>query len=183
MRNSTPHPIFTEDRTGQFLVEALVALGILVVGLLGILTLLTRSFALGRIVSDNNTATYLAAEGIEIVKNLIDANVIQGQSWLGGFTDGDFEVEYDVQVPAGVGQGGALVPYQDRFLTFDSATNLYGYTGFDTTKFKRLVRIELIPSGVVVDEVKVNSIISWTSGGGSFSVDLEDRFLNWRPTP
>ncbi|RJP45622.1 hypothetical protein C4587_00525 [Candidatus Parcubacteria bacterium] len=158
------------DRRGQFLVEALIALGVLVVGLLGILTLLARSFFLGRVIADNYTATYLAAEGVEVVKNLIDANYIQGRPFASGFSDGDFEVEYG---------STALAPNQDQNLLFDAGTNLYGYAGSQATKFRRVIRVALI--GVVADEVQVNSIVSWTTGGGSYLVDVEGRFLNWRP--
>jgi hypothetical protein len=159
-----------KERRGQFLIEAIVAVGVLVVGLLGIFALLSRSLSLGRTVTDNYAATYLAAEGIEVVKNIIDGNIIQGLPWISAISDGDFEIEYDTV---------SLLPFQDRFLGFDPVTSLYSYAGGETTRFKRVLRIALI--GSPVDELQVNSIVSWTSGGGNFSVDLEDHFFNWRP--
>jgi len=53
----------------------MIALSILVFSFLGLWGLLARSYAITRIVSDDYIGTYLAAEGIEIVKNLIDYNV------------------------------------------------------------------------------------------------------------
>src|SRR3989344_7355701 len=71
-------------RSGQALVEVMVAVSILTVGFLGIVGLLSRALALNRVVADNYTATYLAAEGIEITKNIVDGNVVQGQPWNSG---------------------------------------------------------------------------------------------------
>lgn len=170
--------VHIHSREGQFLVEAIVALGVLVVGLLGILALLTRSFSLSRSINNNYAGTYLAAEGIEVVKNLIDANLIKIQkgqfiTWIDGVSSGDFEAEYDSL---------ALVPYQDRTLAFDPANNAYSYAGTQGTKFKRKIQVARVLSGSgTVDEVQVNSVVSWVAEGGSFEVNLEDRFLNWRP--
>ena len=65
------------SRRGQTLVEALVALSILTVGFVGIIVLLTRSFQLNRTTANDTQATYLAAEGIEVAKNLIDHDVYE----------------------------------------------------------------------------------------------------------
>ena len=153
---------------GQALLEAIIAISVLTSGFLGILTLLSRSLSLNRVVSDNYTATYLAAEGIEVVKNLVDTNRILRRSWNTGLSDSSFEVEHFSQ---------SLETDQNRFLLYDPNTHLYSYNGPTQTNFKRKVTIALIGS----DEIKVNSLVSWTTrGGGSFSMNLEDHFFNWR---
>lgn len=159
------------SRRGQTIVEAIVAVSTLLTGFLGIFTLLGTSLHNSRIVSDNTAATYLAAEGIEVVKNILDHNVIMGASWSSGFSPGDFEDDYTSTV---------LSPYvgTGRNLSFNTATNLYGYGGGDTqTTFKRRIRIAFYGS----DEIGINSIVSWTTGRTQSSVNLEDHFLNWRP--
>ncbi len=155
-------------RRGQVVVESLVALGILTVGFLGILTLLSRSISLNRVVSDNYTATYLAAEGLEVVKNIIDTNVIQNRPWNSGFSNGDFEVQY---------ASALLEATQSRFLLFDPSQNLYSYGGSVVTPFTRTIRVALVGG----NEIKVNSIVSWSSRGGEYDINLEDHFFNWRP--
>ena len=52
--------------SGQVLIEAMVAISIVTVGLLGIFSVLSRSLSLNRTVADNYVAANLAAEGIEI---------------------------------------------------------------------------------------------------------------------
>lgn len=159
--------IFKNNNQGQTLVELLVAISILTTGFLGILTLLARSLSLNRVISDNYTATYLAAEGIEIVKNIILNNRIQNVAWNQGLSTGVYEVMYN---------DDALENDQNRNLLFDTSEHLYGYTRGQPTNFKRKIEIQEVDN----NELKVKSIVSWTTrGGGSFSVELEDRFFKW----
>lgn len=167
MKKSIVCRAFFTLREGQLLVESLIAVSVLVVGFLGIFSLLSRSISLNRVIADNYTGTYLAAEGIEVARNIVDSNVIQKRPWNAGFANGNYEVEYDDIF---------LVPNQDRFLSFNSANNTYGYSGNAPTSFKRLIKTFLVSK----NEIQVNSIVSWqTLGGGSFRIDLEDHFFNW----
>lgn len=154
---------------GYIMVEALVAITIIVVGLLGIFALLSRSLSLNRVVADRYVGTYLAAEGIEIVKNLIDNNVINGRPWNTGISNGEFEVDYDdLSLGAVTGEN----------LKFDPDTGRYDYSGGEQTRFARIINIELLGGG---DEIKANSIVKWISRGEArFETNLEDRFFNWR---
>jgi Tfp pilus assembly protein PilV len=158
-----------QDRNGQALVESIVALSVLTVGLLGIITLLSQSLGLNRSVSENYVASYLSAEAIEVVKNIIDMNQIQGRAWNDGLDNGTYEVIYD---------GTSLMANQDRFLRYEPATNLYGYSGSQQTPFKRTVTITRV-SG---EELRVVARTTWTTrGAGSFEIILEDHFFKWRP--
>jgi len=163
-----------QPNSGQLLIEMLVALGILTVGFLGVMTLLSRALGLNRVVADNYAATYLAIEGIEVTKNILDSNIIAGSGWAtnGGFQDGDFEVQYDSRE--------LISPATGAPLSFDPDSRLYGYElpGGNpvATPFVRTVHITL-----KTNEVVVNSKVDWTSrGGGTFNVNLEDHFYNWR---
>jgi len=157
-------------RRGQVLAESLVALGILTTSFLGVFTLLSRSIGLNRVVSDNYTATYLAAEGLEVVKNILDANVLQRMAWNDGITGGDHEVAYD---------STALMSNLGRTLFFDPVSVLYQYDTGRATAFRRTVTIGYPANN---DEITVKSVVSWTTrGGGSYTVNLEDHFMNWRP--
>ncbi len=155
---------------GQLLIESMIAISIITIGLLGIIGLLSRSMSLNRVVSDQFTANYLAMEGIEVVKNLVDANVIQSKPWNQDFTSGSFELDYQRHnLP--------LEFNQNRPILFDSTNGHYSYQSGSPTSFIRTINIELIGS----EEIKVNSIVNWkTRGGGRFEVNLEDHFFNWR---
>lgn len=155
-----------ESFAGQIIIESVVATSVLVVGFLGLFALLARSFYLSRIVQDNYAATYLAAEGIEVVKNIVDHNVVSGLPWNSGFANGDYEVEYG---------SASLAASANRTLSFDSSANVYRYAGNVRTSFRRLMRINLASQ----NELRVNSIVSWNTGLFQSSVNLEDRFFNW----
>ncbi len=164
--------LFTKNKkasSGQALVEVMVAVSVLTVGFLGIVSLLSNALGLNRTIADNYTATYLAAEGIEVAKNILDANIVQKQGWSQGFADGDYELDYASK---------ALVPFvPDNFLKLDPATGLYSYGGSVPTPFSRRVSIKLV-SG---NEIQVNSEVKWLGrGAANFSVNLEDHFFSWR---
>ena len=167
-------------RSGQALVEVMVAVAILTVGFLGIATLLSRALALNRMVADNYVGTYLAAEGIEIAKNIIDGNILQGPNppWNAGNGVDDFGHAGDA--------GGCQVDYADTGmnqdcstpLSFDPQTKLYSYRSApQPTSFRRCVFITLVGQ----NELKVESQVTWiTRGGGTSEITLEDHFYNWR---
>lgn len=153
---------------GYLLIEAIIALTLLTVGFLGILGLIANSISLNRVVGDRFIANYLSMEGIEIVKNIIDGNVLRGRPFNEGFDTGNFEVDY---------QSADLEPDAGRRLLFDTPSNRYGYLVGQETPFVRTVKIEL-----KTDEIKVNSVVKWKGrGGANFETNLEDHFFNWRP--
>lgn len=150
------------------MVETLVAVSVLTTGFLGIVTLLSRSLGLNRVVADNYTAAYLGAEGVEIVKNILDSNTLGGNEWLRGMNSGDFEVQYD---------DSSLKPYTGRYLLFDADKNLFSYDTGDRTAFTRKIKIDISR----LDEVQVNSVMEWTTrGGGKLNINVEDHFFNWK---
>lgn len=153
---------------GYLLIESMVAISILIIGVLGILNIFSRSAGLNQVVNDQFIGTYLAAEGVEIVKNIIDSNIINKRPWNEGINNGEFEVDY-ISLN--------LSPNQSSYLLFDSETNFYSYQKGSPTKFIRTIIIN-----VNSEIIKVNSTVKWkTRGGGEFKADIEDYFYNWRP--
>ncbi len=172
---STLYSLFSfplrQQRRGQAIIEVLVAISILTVGFLAVVTLLSRAISLNRVVADNYTATYLAAEGIEVAKNIIDANIIQGRAWNSGLVRGDYEVDF---------RSSALATaYTGRKLQFDADAHLYSYSGDVPTPFIRKVTVDPVRDGSV--EVRIISEVSWESrGGAEANIKLEDHFFDWR---
>lgn len=153
---------------GQILVEAMVAITIAVVGLLGIFALLSQSLSLNKVVIGQSVGANLAVEGIELVKNLIDGNIIQKRPWNEGVGPGQYELDFTEQ---------GLSANQNRFLNFDASTGEYNYRAGQPSRYQRVITVE----EPAPDEIKVNSSVNWiTRGGGEFSVDLEDHFFRWR---
>ncbi len=178
------------SRRGQTLVEALVALSILTVGFVGIVTLLARSFQLNRTTANDTQATYLASEGIEVAKNIIDYDVYYGLSlssntnyWGCSFRlntgqSADYALEYDT-TPTDCNPPPTIPRDSSDHLYFDASNSVYTYNSFGTqpTNFTRDVWI----TAVSPDEFDVRSIVTWTDGGLSNTITLEDHFYHWQP--
>jgi len=194
------------SRRGQTLVEALVALSILTTGFIGIVTLLTKSFSLNRSTTNDTQATYLAAEGIEVAKNIIDYDtyfgIAQGPGVLNGWgcsfnlTPGgkakNFALEYDT-VPPAPGGCSTQIPEitngkdqlyikndTDSDPDNDADEPLYTYdsSGATPTDFTRDVSISMSSD---TEEIDVQSTVTWKNGVLSNTITLEDHFYNWHP--
>lgn len=72
---------------GFTVVEALVALGILVVGLSGGFAAVSLSLNRSTLSKEQVTAFYLAQEAMEIVRYTRDSNSLAGSPWLSGFAE------------------------------------------------------------------------------------------------
>lgn len=162
--------------TGQIMIEAIVALTLLVFGTLGIYSLISSSLSLTRTTGNQYVAANLAMEGIEVVKNLLDRNIADGDpttTWNSGLTGcqttaGGCSVAWDSL---------AVGSSQNSVLKFDNTTGLYNYSSGRNTTFKRLITIDSISA----DELKIVSDVSWTDRNNiSFNVKLENRAFNWR---
>lgn len=168
-----------DSTRAQMLVEAMVAMGILTVAVFAIFSLLTRSTSLNRVISQQYVATYLASEGLELVKNITDSNQLScTRPWPMGAVGGElghpnvYEVDYASE---------EMRPTSGQKLYVDS-NGFYGYAQTGTiSPFTRTVTIETIKDNT---EIRVISIVKWRGRGGVESeIRLEDHFFNWRPRP
>jgi hypothetical protein len=174
---------FLKNTKGQAIVESIIALSVLTVGFLSLIALMSNAIGLSKVNSEYYVATYLAAEGIEVVKNIIDTNVMtSGISWNQYLNDGLYEVEYNTQ-------GNELSNKkitnlnQSKPLSLHSDGNskIYDYSPGEPTPFRRVIEIRSITtnSNDPINHIKVKSTVFWTSrGGAQFQVDLEDHFYN-----
>ncbi|MDO8557521.1 MAG: hypothetical protein Q7R98_03640 [Candidatus Jorgensenbacteria bacterium] len=152
--------------SGQTIVEAMVAISIALVGLLGVLALVSASLAFTNDASQKFVATYLAAEGIEIVKNIIDTNVANGAIWNTDVNDGLYKTSA-----------------ADPILRQTTGTKLklppdggeYQYDNGNPTPYTRTIQI--IND---TDSVTVIAKVSWNARAKDQSVEVRDIFKRWR---
>jgi len=163
---------------GQFLIEMMVSVSLIVIGMLGVFAVLSQSLALNRIAANQYTAAHLASEGIELTKNILDKNIIiPGTPWNLGFDNKTYRVQFNsanlIRVPVD----------QERqpYLRFNTGVSRYGYNpAWNQTGFKREIVVENVDS----TEIKVTSRVYWEDRGGiDYEVVVEDRFRNWRVIP
>lgn len=170
-----------KDNNGQIMIESIIAITVGVIALTGILNLLTNSLGVNRDVGQRFTATYLAMEGVEITKSLIDANYANGQPWNRLLSDGSYEFQYNTIDPTGaeISGGGR----SNNVLYFDSSDGIYSYdTNGTETRFKRTIFIDNMDRGddPGADEMKVRSLVEWPEGDSTREIIIEDHFFDWR---
>jgi len=155
-------------RSGQAMVEALVAISIILVGILGVFTLTSSSISINRIDADRYVAINLAKEGIELVKNLLDKNIIDELPWnnLPGFSmDGDYKIDYDDTLLSGWTLSSLL------FFSKDSGGYRYPEIGDEETNFNRKITIDNVDD----KHIKVTSTVYWASK----NIDYEFSAVNY----
>lgn len=152
---------------GFTLIETIVAVGIIVIGLVSVLTAITTSLFYVSNIGDRLIASNLTAEGLEVVRNIRDNNWLQGLSWNSGLADGDYQVSYN---------STALSPYGGNPLLLDGASGLYNYSSGASTPYGRKISISNL-SGY---EIRVISTVTWQRRGITYSNSAESHLFNWR---
>lgn len=168
------------NNQGQILVESIVAVSIGVLAITGVLSLLTSSLGVNRDVAQRLTATYLASEGVEITKSLIDKNYVRGEAWNAGLSDGSYEFVYNVSDGASSKIGGEE---STRKLYFNLSNGVYNYDNSEVeTNFIRTVKLANVSIGSEIARIEVSSNVKWIERGGSNKeITIEDHFYRWRP--
>lgn len=170
---------------GFSLIETLVAITVLVFGIVGPLTLAQMSLRSFPQIRDRIVAEYLAAEGMDTVRNMRDTALIQDpDSGLPNFN-----------VPGCVSITGCYVdatnidpafqPCTGRCpkIKYDNSAGNYNYsTGADTVFIRRIIVSSgnLTVSGAAGEDAVVTVRVEWPSRFlGTESVELSGYFTDW----
>ena len=173
---------------GFTLVETLIAISIFTVSLLGIMSVLASGIADTNYAKRKMTATYLAQEGIEYIRNMRDTFVLYPANggWSGGGSFTNRLGNCDASTGCGV---DISRPVTDTNFTFrctpSSKCKLYVNNGNyntnnlvgDDSGFTRKIWMDIIPGPD--DGVKISSKVEWTQGSGTKSVTFSENLYNW----
>lgn len=197
-------PFALVSKMGFTLLETVVALAILSAAIVGPMSLVSRGIAGARTSKNRVIASYLAQEGMEVVRLIKENNA------LAGFTDNSapcdstapFDPKWNSGICPGVWQayinddqtensGFVLKSDTGSSLLFDAGQpGLYNHRFGDPTIFTRTVEISA-PVGPEDDTVSDFSIppedildvvvtVSWREGVSMREVELLERFYNWQ---
>lgn len=178
MAKLTP-AFLNKNNIGQLLIEALVAISVLMVGMLAVFGVLSQSLSLNRVAADQYVAANLASEGIEIVKNLVDSGYDSDGAGL--FIDPVVDLlgkkcAVDTNFISPVACGSPNVP-----LEFDEEDGIYGYdlTGGSPTKFTRYIELTY---GGGSEPIEVRSTVNWRTRGSVSPAEIVvvDVLYDWR---
>ncbi|HOK97153.1 MAG TPA: prepilin-type N-terminal cleavage/methylation domain-containing protein [Candidatus Paceibacterota bacterium] len=169
-------------KNGFTLVECLVAISILIIGILSSFILVTKALYNATVIQDRLTASFLAQEGIELVRNIRDTNFIQslnssGVSWRNGLGKGEASdtcYTIDAFSPKGITLESVSCN-SSRPLKYYKDQNIYNYQTGEDTPFYREIKIEEISD----DEIRVISHLKWKTKNTDFDLEVEDHLYNW----
>jgi len=163
---------YSSQRAGFTLVEAMVAISILSLSITGPLVIAQKGIASSVYSRDQITASYLAQEAVEYIRNGRDTNVIAGDDWLSGF-----ETCMSTTNPAGCRIDARYLDFKDATglavtsclstcprMYRNTPSGLYGYltsSGWVQTPFTRTVLIT--PVGSDDREAIVSVKVSWST--------------------
>ncbi|PIR98089.1 MAG: hypothetical protein COT89_01470 [Candidatus Colwellbacteria bacterium CG10_big_fil_rev_8_21_14_0_10_42_22] len=177
--------ILEGNKSGQLMVEAMVAISLLSIGMLGTFGVLSQSLGISRIAADQYVAANLASEGIEIVKNEIDAEYTTSGTFATNIFSKNNKfcpVDYKSGIQSGCRNAEPTNLKSnniDQFRVKQDGYGVYGSTG-DPTSFVRYVHIEWIEPHII----EVKSTVKWIGRGGlDFDIEVADKFYNWRSLP
>jgi prepilin-type N-terminal cleavage/methylation domain-containing protein len=160
---------------GFSIIEVLVAISVILVSFTAALNLINRSMAFHDLAYSRLVASYLAQEGIEIVRNIRDNNFIVNQPdrpWDDGLEPGEYQVQYDDL---------SLRSYtrEREPLNLDTTTGLYNYEPSSPTNVPTRYTRKIVIEKISDNHIRVQSIVSWSNRGGNFQIIVEDHLYNW----
>jgi len=165
-----------ESLTGFTLLEVLAAMFIMLMGTLGVFGLITRTVTFNSSVSSQLVASYLSQEGLELVRNIRDANFLKihkgvGGQWNDGLTGCAAGCGADYNDIALGSFQAVLLKLDNGFYTYDAGTN---------TIFTRKITID----SATTDLLKVSVDVSWQDKESIRTVKGATELYNWlTPTP
>lgn len=176
----------TVNKTAGFtLIEALVAISILLISLMGPLTIAAKGLSAAIFARDQITAFYLTQEAVEFIRNKRDENTLNSRYWLVGFgVSGNF--------PDCTAVNGCRVDIKNNNidecsaggcspLRYNEATGFYSYdVGGSVTSFVRSVFVVPINADEVSDEVSIEVRIAWNTGIITRTFTVKENIFNWQ---
>lgn len=154
-----------ELQKGMTFLELLMAMFVLTVGISGVAALLHTTVSASNDGVLRLQAAYLAGEGVEIVRNIRDDNLLNHRDWLTGIdTDCSYcEVEYNLRT---------LTERENlESLNYLKEDDFYNYSNGIDSIFKRGIAITNYG-----DYIEVRSTVYWWDN----SLTVRNHLYNWR---
>jgi len=177
------------SQSGFTIVEALVAIAILLLSITSAFSIAQSSLQSSNLVKNRTTAYFLAQEGVEYIRHLRDNNglsMLDDQTknihWLQGFAA-------EVNDPCAFGKAcivyitGQTPPKECNKngvcpnLKIYSPTNVFNYTQGDESKFNRRINIS---EALGHHEIKVTVTVTWAQGSIQRSLEVSENLFNWQ---
>lgn len=173
---------------GFTLIEALVAISILVIAVIGPLSLASKGLSYSNYAKDEITAFYLANEAIDVIRNIRDTNKNSDKTWSEGLTgciSGCYfdawensitlkSPSYDEDYILKTCKKDGLVRFGYDFKLLSECQDS-GST--EPSYFSRKVKLETVDSSG--NEIRVTAVVSWVAKNGiNRSITITENLFN-----
>lgn len=182
------------NNKGQTLLEVMLAIGIMVFGVISIISLSITSSVMARRTSKELVATQLAREGVEAVHNIRDSNWLaiddgEAVSWNTNLYNTILPTDYTtVPVFNSTGAAGGVwsinnwavnnptkICLNSSHIYIQRLNNNPCPPGFTETPYRRLLTITPITDGL-----NVKCKVIWNDGGKDYSKIMEENIYDWK---
>lgn len=168
---------------GFTIIELIISLFILTVAIIGIYSAFYTVAVQTDNISNRFTASYLAGEGMEIVRNVRDNNWLKSTNpdnpitWDNGLAICAQGCQADYKTGTTT-EAISLVPYSDLSYLSINNDGFYSYETNDATETK--FRRKIVINTVDTDILKVTVTVYWPNGqGGEGELSVEGYLYNW----
>lgn len=163
------------------LIELVTSIFVIIVALGGIYLAIQQLIVATSFLPNQLIATYLAQEGIEVIRNIRDTNWIKGEeNWKSGLEGYNSEQE-GCDIP-----NGANLSYDSLSLEIYQNLPLYIYNNFyrqttlgKETSFKRRIVINSKTDEKGIEYLEVISYVCWRERGRTHQTKLIENLYNW----
>ena len=180
-----------KNNSGFTLVETLVAISIFTISILALMSVLAKGMSDTNYAKQQMTASYLAQEGIEYIRNMRDTSVLSNsggaQAGWDAFHSGiiskcmNNNCYFNEDLISAQMDSLISCPTSGTcpLLQYDPSVGKYGYnlsSGEVDSGFTRTISVDNTYGS---DEIKIISKVEWTQGSGSHSVTFSENLYNW----
>lgn len=191
-----------KNQFGQGLLETTIALGVIITGIVGMLTLTISNQSASVESSDRLLATNLAREGVEIIRNIRDSNWLPRGVWDQGLESG---ADYTAAPLFDKAANTWALDFTANDINHDHARlwragGVYFQSaqaapaGASLTSYRRLLQLDeicqdksVMTSGGQCNPainpkigIKVQTKVQWEAKGSTHELVVEERLFNWR---
>lgn len=166
------------SKNGFTIIELMITVTVLSFGVIGIYAALTPLIAQTSMIASRFTASYLAQEGIEIVRNIRDVNATRGSSgWLGELSQCATPCQLDYKtLTLAENATDALKPYDSNAHLVVDSDGFYAYGLGQPTKFSRKVSVVQLSEDVALATVNV----MWNASGSPSVFELQEYLYRFK---